>query len=37
MLSYLLKRLMLVVPTILAVLVLTFLLVRATGSPVDSV
>ncbi len=36
MLNYLLKRLTLVVPTILAVLVLTFFLVRATGSPVDS-
>ncbi len=36
MLSYLLKRLSLVVPTVLAVLVATFFLVRATGSPVDS-
>ena len=35
MLNYLVKRLMLVVPTILAVLVLTFFLVRMTGSPVD--
>jgi peptide/nickel transport system permease protein len=35
MLSYLVKRLLLVVPTTLAVLVLTFFLLRASGSPVD--
>ena len=37
MLNYLLKRLTLVVPTILAVLVLTFFLLRASGSPVDEI
>jgi ABC-type dipeptide/oligopeptide/nickel transport system permease component len=36
MLNYLIKRLTLVVPTILVVLVLTFFLVRATGSPVEA-
>jgi peptide/nickel transport system permease protein len=35
MLTYLVKRLSLVVPTTLAVLVLTFFLLRASGSPVD--
>jgi peptide/nickel transport system permease protein len=35
MLTYLLKRLLLVVPTIAAVLVLTFFLLRVSGSPVD--
>ncbi len=37
MLNYLLKRLALVVPTILAVLVLTFFLLRLSGSPVDEI
>jgi peptide/nickel transport system permease protein len=36
-LHYLLKRLTLVVPTILAVLVLTFFLLRASGNPVDEI
>ncbi len=35
MLTYLTKRLALVIPTILTVLVITFFLLRATGSPVD--
>jgi len=35
MLTYFIKRLSLVVPTTLAVLVLTFFLLRASGSPVD--
>jgi len=37
MLPYLVKRLSLVVPTILAVLVITFFLLRASGSPVDEI
>jgi len=37
MLTYLIKRLSLVVPTILAVLVITFFLLRASGSPVDEI
>ena len=37
MLNYLVKRLALVIPTILAVLVLTFLLLRVSGSPVDEI
>ncbi|HUV39970.1 MAG TPA: ABC transporter permease, partial [Planctomycetota bacterium] len=35
MLTYLVKRLCLVLPTILVVLVLTFVLVRMSGSPAD--
>jgi peptide/nickel transport system permease protein len=37
MLRYLIKRLSLVVPTILAVLGITFFLLRASGSPVDEI
>jgi peptide/nickel transport system permease protein len=35
--TYLVKRLSLVVPTIVAVLVITFFLLRASGSPVDEI
>jgi peptide/nickel transport system permease protein len=37
MLTYLVKRLSLVVPTILTVLVITFFLLRVSGSPVDAI
>ena len=37
MLTYLVKRLLLVVPTILVVLVITFFLLRMSGSPVDEI
>lgn len=37
MFTYLIKRLSLVVPTILAVLVITFFLLRMSGSPVDEI